>query len=85
MAIVGDFFVTPHAVRQFQSRIRAVSYETALGLIICELRDHRKSVKPTNNGIGLMVRTRGEHAMRAVIVPKLGSSPVVVTILRGAR
>jgi hypothetical protein len=38
--ITGDFFITPHAVRQFQNRIAPwMNYEQALGAIIRELRD----------------------------------------------
>lgn len=82
----GDFFITPHAVRQFQSRIAPwMSYEQALGTVIRELRDAGEW-HSTENGRAQYVRTTGQWQFRAVIMPGEGTSqPVVVTILRGGK
>lgn len=45
--IAGDYFITPHAVRQFQSRIAPwMTYEQALAAIIRELSDAGSFIAP---------------------------------------
>ena len=82
--IAGDYFITPHAVRQFQSRIAPwMTYEQALAAIIRELRGVRE-LRPTMNGKAYYVRTNGEWKFRAVI--REGQiQPAVITILRGGK
>lgn len=74
----GDFFITPHAVRQFQSRIAPrLTYEQALGAIIRGLRD-AKNFHLTANGKARYVRAvikEGEES----------AQPAVITILRSGR
>ncbi|MCL6589178.1 MAG: hypothetical protein K6U80_04410 [Firmicutes bacterium] len=80
----GDFFITPHAVRQFQSRIAPwMTYEGALGAVIRELRGV-KELRPTGNGKAYYVRTRGAWKFRAVVREGVGQ-PAVVTILRSGK
>ena len=82
----GDFFITPHAVRQFQSRLAPwMSYEEALDVIIRELRG-AQDFRATLNGKARYVRTSGEWQFRAVIVDGTGEArPAVITILRGGK
>lgn len=85
----GEFFITPHAVRQFQSRIAPwMSYEQALAAIIRELRGAGE-FRPTMNGKACYVRTNGEWRFRAVIregeYKKGAVKPAVITILRGGK
>jgi hypothetical protein len=81
---VGELFITPHAVRQFQTRIAPwMTYEQALGSVIRELRD-AKEFRPTMNGKAYYVRTNGDWQFRAVI--REGEiQPAVITILRGGK
>ena len=80
----GELFITPHAVRQFQSRIAPwMTYEQALGAVIRELRGG-KELRPTGNGKAYYIRTKGEWEFRAVI--REGEiQPAVVTILRSGK
>jgi hypothetical protein len=84
--LTGDFFITPHAVRQFQNRLAPhLSYEQALGVIIRELREAGEW-HPTENGKANYVRTSGEWRFRAVIAEGEGDAkPAVITILRGGK
>lgn len=67
----GDFFITPHAVRQFQSRIAPwMTYEEALSTVIRELRG-AKDFHITENGKARYVRTRSQWQFRAVIAAGL--------------
>ena len=80
----GNLFITPHAVRQFQSRIAPwMTYEQALGAVIRELGGV-KEARPTENGKAYYIRTRGQWEFRAVI--REGEiQPAVVTILRSGK
>jgi len=80
----GELFITPHAVRQFQSRIAPwMTYEQALGAVIRELRG-ATDCRPTENGKAYYIRTKGEWEFRAVI--REGEiQPAVVTILRSGK
>jgi len=82
--IAGDYFITPHAVRQFQTRIAPwMTYEQALAAIIREMRSAGE-LRPTMNGRAYFVRTNGEWQFRAVI--REGKiQPAVITILRGGK
>ena len=82
--IEGDYFVTPHAVKQFQDRIAPwMTYEQALGAIIRELRGVNE-FRLTENGKAYYVRTKGVYRFRAII--REGKSlPAVVTILRSGK
>jgi len=82
--IAGDFFITPHAVRQFQDRIAPwMSYEQALGAIIRGLHN-TEEFRPTINGKAYYVRVDGEWQFRAVI--REGDFlPAVITILRSGK
>ncbi len=82
--IAGDFFITPHAVRQFQGRIAPwMSYEQALGAIIRGLRN-AEEFRPTVNGKAYYVRVEGEWQFRAVI-RKGEFLPAVITVLRSGK
>lgn len=86
---VGDFFITPHAVRQFQSRIAPwLTYEQALHIIITELNAALENQKrrPTENGKAYYIRVNGDWQFRAVFVPGKGDAkPAVITILRSGK
>jgi hypothetical protein len=84
--LTGDFFITPHAVRQFQSRIAPrLTYEQALGAIIRGLSD-AKDFHVTENGKARYVRISGEWQFRAVIAEgEEDAQPAVITILRSGR
>jgi len=80
----GQLFITPHAVRQFQTRIAPwMTYEQALGAVIRELRGVNE-LRPTENGKAYYARTKGEWEFRAVI--RDGEiQPAVITILRSGK
>lgn len=82
--LAGELFITPHAVRQFQTRIAPwMTYEQALGAVIRELGG-AKEARPTENGKAYYIRTRGKWQFRAVI--REGDiQPAVVTILRSGK
>lgn len=80
----GELFITPHAVRQFQTRIAPwMTYEQALGAVIRELRGVREA-RATENGKAYYIRTRGKWQFRA-IVREGEIQPAVVTILRSGK
>lgn len=79
----GDFFVTPHAVRQFQRRIARLEYEEARQVIIDALSVVAlDDYQATRNGKALCIRVREPLAFRALIVEGEGEQPAVATILR---
>jgi hypothetical protein len=84
--LTGDFFITPHAVRQFQRRMAPhLSYEQALGVVIRELRTTGE-FHTTENGKARYVRTNGEGRFRAIIAEGGDDAkPAVITILRGGK
>ncbi|HPP53903.1 MAG TPA: hypothetical protein PK777_13200 [Thermoguttaceae bacterium] len=78
--IAGKYFITPHAVRQFQKRMAwNMSYEEALAEIIKGLKYDIKSIKesPTNATI---IRVHGKWKFRAVV-----RDGVVITILKSGK
>ena len=84
MGAAGDVFVTPHAVRRFRERIAPLPENQALAAIIHSFKDV-KSVKPSQNGKGLNVRTSSPWKLRALVMPPTehGGLPSVVTVLPG--
>jgi hypothetical protein len=85
MSIGGDVFVTPHAVRRFQERIAPLQENHALAAIIHSLASPNVSVRPTQNGRGVAVRTKAPYRFRAFVMPPVipGDLPAVVSIMRG--
>ena len=78
----GEFFITPHAVEQFRSRLAPwMSYEQALGTIIRELKTIDE-IRQTENKKAFYARTKGDWRFRAIISEGY-DQPAVVTILRG--
>ncbi len=78
--IAGKYFITPHAVRQFQKRMAwNMSYEEALAEIIKGLKYNIKSIKPNQSGAAI-IRVDGKWKFRAVV-----RDNVVVTILKSGR
>lgn len=83
MPLDGPAFVTAHAVRQFQARIAALSYDAARAAILDGLAHHTVTVRPCASGTAVQVRVRhGQYAFRAVVGPGEGPLPAVITILR---
>lgn len=85
--IAGNFYITPHAVRQFQKRCAPeLSYNQALGAVIRGLRENGGPPKLCSNGTACVIRVAGGQCnFRAVIDPRRreGPLPVVATILPG--
>jgi len=78
--IAGKYFITPHAVRQFQRRMAwNMSYEEALAEIIKGLKYDIKSIKPNQSGAAI-IRVDGKWKFRAVV-----RGNAVVTILKSGR
>ena len=86
---VGDFFITPHAVHQFQQRIAPwLNYEQARHIIITELNAALDTAERhlTENGKAYYIRISGDWQFRAVFVPGEGDAkPAVITILRSGK
>lgn len=78
--IAGKYFITPHAVRQFQKRMAwNMSYKEALAEIIKGLKYNIKSIKPNQSGAAI-IRVDGKWKFRAVV-----RGNAVVTILKSGR
>ena len=78
--IAGKYFVSPHAVQQFQRRMAwNLSYEQALGEIIKGIKYGKCSEKPNHTG-ATIIRVRGEWNFRAVV-----KDEVIVTILKSGK
>jgi hypothetical protein len=86
---VGNFFITPHAVRQFQNRIAPwLTYEQALHIGIAELNAalEVQEQRPTENGKAFYIRVNGDWQFRAIFVAgEEGTKPAVITILRSGK
>lgn len=84
--IRGGYFVTPHAVRRFRDRIRALGFDDAREAILASLASP-KSVRPFPDRPGWCVRTEHPYRLRVVVMPPDGSPgrplPAVTTVLRG--
>lgn len=83
--VVGSFFVTPHAVQQFQRRIAPLSYEHALAAILHGMAQEPERKKTASGHV--YVRVRRPYAFRAIIgdgqITAEKPLPAVVTILKG--
>lgn len=82
----GNYFVTPHAVRQFQDRIARLEYDEARQVIIDALAvapSERYAV--TRNGKALRIKVKRPFCFRAIIAPGEGALPAVITILRACK
>ena len=78
--IAGKYFITPHAVRQFQRRMAwNMSHEEALAEIVKGLKYDIKSIKPNHTGAQI-IRVDGKWKFRAVV-----RDNVVVTILKSGK
>lgn len=79
----GNFFVTPHAVRRFISRISpGMSYEQARDAIIDGVDRTDSPLVRTRNGVAYVLRVRRPYSFRAVIGPGERGAPAIITILR---
>lgn len=87
MSIRGNFFVTPHAVHQFQRRIADIGYERARDCILDGLAYHAMPLRWGRDTQCYRVRVRSAtgypYDFRAVIGPPEAGKrlPVVMTIL----
>lgn len=78
--IAGRYFVTPHAVTQFQQRMAwNMTYEEALGAIVRGLKYNVKSKKKNHTGATIL-RVSGKWSFRAVV-----RENAVVTILKSGK
>lgn len=85
METIADFFVTPHAVAQFQKRIAPLDDDTALRTIT-EGITGATNVNVLPDGQTWRVRTKRPfpYGFRAFcVMDQQRGHPVVVTILRG--
>lgn len=80
--IDGEYFVTPHAVRQFQSRVCALDYAAARAAIIEGLRSYRGTPKHLGGG-AVGMRVRRPYDFRVVVASgRRGGCPAVVTVIQ---
>lgn len=78
--IAGEYFITPHAVKQFIRRMAwNMTYEEALAAIIKGLGRDIESIKSNPTG-ATIIRVKGEWKFRAVV-----RDNAVVTILKSGR
>lgn len=80
--IAGQYFVTPHAVRQFQYRIAPLPYNEAMAVIIKAINDagaDRYAV--IQNGVALRITISQPFRFRAIINHGEGANLAVTTIL----
>lgn len=84
MPIAGDYFVTPHAVKMFQCRVKRLSYNEALVTIVQGLAGRPMRLLPSGCA---WIRVRRPYGFRAIIDDRQHSveqpRPAVVTILKG--
>ncbi len=81
----GRYFITPHAVQQFQARVARLEYTECIRVIADALEAapiERHAV--TYNGTAMRVRVRKPFHFRAIIVPG-DPLPVVTTILKSGK
>jgi hypothetical protein len=79
--IIGQYFITPHAVNQFRRRMAPrMTYEQALGAIIKGLRDNVHSSHLNFNTGATVLRVKGDWQFRAVV-----KENVVTTILKSGK
>lgn len=78
--IAGEYFITPHAVRQFIKRMAwNMTYKEALAAIIKGLENDIKSIKENHTGAKI-IRVDGKWKFRAVV-----RDNAVVTILKSGK
>jgi hypothetical protein len=81
--IEGDVFITPHAVRQYQTRTRAgrgMQFEAARAHLVEQVAKAR-AIKPTGRGGAVLFRGPKPERLRLVIGPGEGDKPALVTVL----
>jgi len=82
--MIGEYFITPHAIRQFRERIRDLPYDDVLAIILKGLQNNALPARTSENGISKYIRVRaknpGEYDFRAVV-----KDGVCVTILRSGK
>lgn len=83
MSAAGRFFVTPHAVRRYVSRVRpGLTYEQALGALL-QAAESAHYVRDSDGGAAIWRASRAHGRVRFVVMPGVpGRLPVIVTILR---
>lgn len=80
MAAVGRFFITPHAVRRYQERVRPCSYEEALAALI-EASKSAHKVKDLEPGVEVWRAPRRHGRIRLRVSTKGPGLPQVMTVL----
>jgi hypothetical protein len=82
MSAIGKYFVTPHAVGQFQDRVKNVSYGEALTYILTTAHTNCKKLPDTQ---GFVFRVKKPWGYRAIVKPATvaGTLPTIATILKG--
>lgn len=84
--IQGGYFVGPHAVNQFRTRIAPhLNYKEARAAIIEGLATTDSIPRLAHSGRGYYLRVRRPYAFRALIGPGEGPLPAVITILRSGK
>lgn len=80
--ITGRWFITPHAVRQYQRRYGGdTRYEQALAELI-RISDLAHFVKNIHNGVELW-RVGKPLRMRMIVSSRFQGRPQLVTVLKG--
>lgn len=75
-----SFFVTPHAIRQFQNRVANVSATEVIDAVLSEL-DKRKRVVENGGNDTIYAGLYRRMPFYAIIVEGTGEWPAVATIL----
>lgn len=81
--IAGRWFITPHAVRQYQRRCRGPDrYEDALALLI-GISERAHYVKEAHEGMELWRTGKPDGRLRLIVSRRLQGQPQLVTVLKG--
>lgn len=81
--IAGRWFITPHAVRQYQRRYRGPErYEDALAELI-RLSNNARYVKKIRGQVELW-RVGKPLRMRMIVSSRFSGRPQLVTVLKGS-
>lgn len=87
--MIGNYFITPHAVRKFQERVARLPYDEVVSLIAKALSAAPvKKHGVTQNGRAMVIRVTDPLDFRAVIVPGQTPQfpqPAVVTVLKSGK
>ena len=79
MSARGRFFVTPHAVRQYQRRVRPeLGYEDARAELIA-ISERARYVRPARDGCEVW-RTPRPERLRLIVGPGKGPLPALITV-----